>query len=447
MRRSDSKRTEFERGQAAILLVGAVCLLFLSAGIFAAFGRAMLDRGRYQRAADLAAVSAARSMRDDFDRLFEPAVDARGRPNPAHLEKREYLERATRAAVVAARRNGARLVPGAVEFPDAESFAPLTVRVRLSGPVAVRVGGAERKLRADASAEAAVGTAAAVDEVGVTGGEYGGPFAYRQGKPMRPDVAIAFDRMETAARRDGVALVIASAFRSDAEQARLYARHPDPKWVARPGSSLHRYGTELDLGPPSAYDWLAAHAERYGFVWRYSWEPWHYGYARNPRSTPDHLRGAGRPGDGRRALPSFVPAVYARPIVRAASRWSVSAALLAAQLYVESNFNPFAISAAGARGIAQFMPATARAYGLSDPENAPAAIEAQAHLMRDLLRRLAAVPLALAAYNAGAAAVERCGCVPPYPETQAYVARVLALAGAGAGGAPSTEALEVRLVS
>ena len=187
---------------------------------------------------------------------------------------------------------------------------------------------------------------------------------------MRPDVARAFDRMEAAARADGVRLIVTSGYRSDAEQAELYARHPDPKWVAPPGKSLHRWGTELDLGPPSAYGWLARNAGRFHFIQRYRWEPWHYGYTLNPRSTPDPARGAGRPGDGRSAVPSFVPAAYAAPIARAASRWNVSAALLAAQLYAESGFNPFAVSPAGARGIAQFMPGTARAYGLRDPFDA-----------------------------------------------------------------------------
>jgi soluble lytic murein transglycosylase-like protein len=133
-------------------------------------------------------------------------------------------------------------------------------------------------------------------------------------------------------------------------------------------------------------------------------------------------------------------------LARAATRWNVAAALLAAQLYVESNFNPFAVSRAGARGIAQFMPGTARAYGLRDPLDPHASIDAQAHLMRDLLRQFGAVPLALAAYNAGPGAVERCGCIPSFPETQAYVARVLGLIG-GAEVAPGSQMLEVRLVS
>jgi soluble lytic murein transglycosylase-like protein len=264
---------------------------------------------------------------------------------------------------------------------------------------------------------------------------------------MRPDVAQAFDRMEAAARADGVRLIVTSGYRSDAEQARLYAAHPDPRWVAPPGKSLHRWGTELDLGPASAYGWLARNAGRFHFVQRYFWEKWHFGYTLNPRSTPEPIRGAGRPGDGRSAVPAFVPAAYAEPIARAASRWNLSASLLAAQLYAESGFNPHAISPAGARGIAQFMPGTARAYGLGDPFDATAAIQAQGRLMRDLLRRFGTVPLALAAYNAGAGAVAGCGCIPPYAETRAYVARVLALMGEAGEVVPGDQGLEVSLVS
>ncbi len=124
-----------------------------------------------------------------------------------------------------------------------------------------------------------------------------------------------------------------------------------------------------------------------------------------------------------------------------------SDALLAAQLYAESNFNPFATSPAGAQGIAQFMPGTAAAYGLRNPYDAQRAIDAQAHLMHDLLRQFGSVPLALAAYNAGPAPVRRCGCIPPYPETRGYVARILGLlGGAGAGDAPAGGGLTVRLV-
>src|SRR6185436_8363454 len=108
--------------------------------------------------------------------------------------------------------------------------------------------------------------------------------------------------------------------------------------------------------------WLAANARRFHFVQRYSWEAWHYGFILNAGSTASQ-RGDGADGESRGpAVPDFVPARFAVPIARAAQRWNVSAALLSAQLYAESNFNPFAVSRAGARGIAQFMPGTARTY-------------------------------------------------------------------------------------
>ncbi|MGB2710584.1 MAG: transglycosylase SLT domain-containing protein, partial [Conexibacter sp.] len=273
-------------------------------------------------------------------------------------------------------------------------------------------------------------------------GDYRGPFATRQGKLMRPDVALAFDRLAAAAARDGMSLVIVSAFRSSAEQARLFAAHPDPKWVAPPGRSLHRLGTELDLGPASAYAWLAANAPRFGFTMRYRWEAWHWGFEINAGTRSVGFGAA----DGRGAIPAFVPQRFAPAIATAAQRWNVSAALLSAQLYAESGFNPFAVSPAGAQGIAQFMPATAHAYGLADPFDAARAIDAQAHLMRDLLRRFGAVPLALAAYNAGAGTVAACGCVPPYPETQAYVTRILGLLRGAGDAAGLLTGLDVRLV-
>jgi nitroreductase len=277
---------------------------------------------------------------------------------------------------------------------------------------------------------------------------------YRQGEGMRPDVAAAFDRMAAAASRAGISLLVTSGFRSDAEQAQLFAQHPDPTWVAPPGRSLHRCATELDLGPPSAYAWLAANAARFGFQKRYAWEPWHFGYLAGPapcsaagERAGSALSGGGADSTGAPSLslPSFVPGRFRDALLRSAARWNVSAALLAAQLMAESGFNPYAVSSAGAQGIAQFMPATAASYGLRDPFDPEAAIDAQAHLMSDLLRRFRSVRLALAAYNAGPGAVGSCGCVPPYPETVAYVARVLALLdGSGALLAPP---FEVRLVA
>jgi hypothetical protein len=329
------------------------------------------------------------------------------------------------------------------------------VRIRVIARRRIEVAGTGIRMTADAEAQLAPAGGTGPPASG-SGGGYDGPLAYRQGKPMRPDVAQAFDRMAAAAKRDGVDLIVSSGFRSDAEQAVLFARHPDPRWVAPPGESLHRNATELDLGPPSAYPWLAANGGRFHFRMRYEWEPWHWGYELNPRSTPrpgaTSARTAGddggSAGTGGGALPDFVPARFAPALNRAAQRWSVSATLLAAQIYAESNFNPFVTSPAGAQGIAQFMPGTARAIGLEDPFDPDQAIDAQAHLMRDLLRRFAAVPLALAAYNAGPAPVAACGCVPAIPETRGYVTRILGLTN-GAGefvGGGDNSGLIVRLV-
>ena len=272
---------------------------------------------------------------------------------------------------------------------------------------------------------------------------------------MRPDVAAAFDLMAAAARREaGLYLSVNSGFRSDAEQAVLWNANPNPKWVAPPGTSLHRWATELDLGPTAAYDWLWQNHRRFGFIRRYAWEPWHYGFGANPRDREHPAqwnKGSWEPPGGdhgriRHRLPSFVPPRFHDPIAAAALRWNVPMNLLAAQLYAESGFNPFARSPAGAEGIAQFMPGTAEAYDLDNPFDPVEAIDAQAHLMSDLLRQFGGkVALALAAYNAGPGAVERYGGVPPYAETRAYVAKILGLLG-GAGDLPVAGGFEVRLV-
>ena len=430
-------RARGEAGQATILVLGAAMALLVGALVLGSIARGMGVRNEQQRAADLAALAGARAMHDAYPRLFEPAHLGR-RANPVHLERAEYLERGRDAAQETAQRNGAQRV--SVTFPDDKTFAPVRVRVVVRDPIEIGDG---EHVEPDARAEAELAPPAGLT-FSTGAGEYDGPLAMRQGKPMRPDVAAAFDRMAAAAQRDGVSLVIVSGFRSNAEQAVLFARHPDPKWVAPPGQSLHRLGTELDLGPAGAYGWLAANAERFHFTQRYSWEPWHYGFTLNAGSASV---GFGQVADGERtrSMPSFVPARFAAPLARAAQRWNVSAALLGAQLYAESNFNPFARSPAGAQGIAQFMPGTAAAIGLENPFDAEAAIDAQAHLMRDLLRRFGSVPLALAAYNAGPARVAACGCVPPIAETRGYVARILGLLG-GAGEVVAGGGLEVRLI-
>lgn len=438
-----------ERGQA-LLLVLVIGLVIAVAGAFLfTYGQALGSRGRYQRVADLAAISAARVMRTSYPRLFEPPVLPDGVPNPLYMSKPQYLALARAAAGSAAVRNGVRLGLGDVSFPDVLSFAPTRIRVRLQTTSSLRLPGFGGRRRASvdvaARAVAAITPAAGAGAIGAliaSGGGYSGPLAYRQGTPMRPDTAAAFDELAAAARKDGLYLSITSGFRSDSEQAKLFAAHPDPKWVAPPGHSLHRNGTELDLGPESAYGWLAANAPRFGFVKRYAWEPWHFGL--DAARSADAGGSSAADGDSAESAPSFVPERWRRPLVVAANRWNVSTDLLAAQLYAESNFNPFARSGAGAQGIAQFTPGTADAYGLADPFDGAASIDAQAHLMHDLLAKYRTAALALAAYNAGQGAVDRYHGIPPFAETQGYVARILGLMNGA--GAISGSFLGIRLI-
>ncbi len=442
---SDARR---EDGQALLLALGGAFALLVAALALVAIAGAVTGKGRAQRAADLAAISAARSMRDDLPRLLAPPALPNGLPNPAHMEKLVYLLRARVAARDVARANEVMPARLRLSFPDALSFAPLRAKAVVVGEVEAH------RVEASAVAEAAAPAAAGGGAMPAlaSGGGYSGPLAYRNGEGMRPDVASAFDRMAAAARGAGLALVVDSGFRSDAEQAALFAAHPDPQWVAPPGHSLHRCATELDLGPESAYGWLAANGSRFGFVQRYSWEAWHYGFTAGPSPCSDAgnaIGAAAGGGDGALAgeagLPSFVPSRFRVPLLRSAAHWNVSAALLAAQLMAESNFNPFAVSPAGAQGIAQFIPSTAASYGLENPFDPVEAMDAQAHLMSDLIRRLGSPQLALAAYNAGPAPVEACHCVPSIPETAAYVTRILALlGGASVLVAPP---FEVRLVA
>jgi len=120
---------------------------------------------------------------------------------------------------------------------------------------------------------------------------------------------------------------------------------------------------------------------------------------------------------------------YRLDIESAAAQYDVDPALVRAIIEVESGYEPEAVSPKGAMGLMQLMPETARQYGVRNPFDPKANIDAGTRHLRSLLDRYD-VSLALAAYNAGTAAVERFGGLPPYPETRAYVARVMArLAG------------------
>jgi len=126
-------------------------------------------------------------------------------------------------------------------------------------------------------------------------------------------------------------------------------------------------------------------------------------------------------------LPARATATEIAAHVRsAATRHGVPESLVAAVISVESQFNSRAISRRGARGLMQLMPETAAGLGVRNAFDPRENVDAGARHLRDLLKRFENdLPLALAAYNAGPQAVIDYGGMPPYPETRAFVARVL----------------------
>jgi hypothetical protein len=119
-------------------------------------------------------------------------------------------------------------------------------------------------------------------------------------------------------------------------------------------------------------------------------------------------------------------AAYDPMIQSASTKHGVSADLVRAVIQVESGYQPRARSTKGAMGLMQLMPETARQYGATNPYDPRSNIEAGVKYLRALLDQFE-LPLALAAYNAGEAAVRRFGGIPPFPETQDYVRKISAL--------------------
>jgi soluble lytic murein transglycosylase-like protein len=135
------------------------------------------------------------------------------------------------------------------------------------------------------------------------------------------------------------------------------------------------------------------------------------------------------PAAGASALPAGTP--YAAQITASAKRNGIDPALLAGLIKQESGFNAHAGSAAGAQGLTQLMPGTARGLGVSNPFDPAQSIEGGARYLKQQLDQFGGdVARALAAYNAGPGAVQRYGGVPPYAETQNYVRAVQANAAA-----------------
>lgn len=122
---------------------------------------------------------------------------------------------------------------------------------------------------------------------------------------------------------------------------------------------------------------------------------------------------------------SYVPAAYSQQVRRVAAKYNLSPALLEAVVWQESRWHADAVSPAGARGLAQLMPATARSLGV-DPDDPRANLEGGARYLREQLDRFHGdLVKALAAYNAGPGRVAAAGGVPAIAETKTYVAAIL----------------------
>jgi soluble lytic murein transglycosylase-like protein len=126
---------------------------------------------------------------------------------------------------------------------------------------------------------------------------------------------------------------------------------------------------------------------------------------------------------------------YASTIEAACAKYGLNPNLLAGLIEQESHFDPTVGSAAGAQGLTELMPETASSLGVTDPHDPTQSIEGGARLLSEKLSEFGGnVELALAAYNAGSGAVQQYDGIPPYPETEGYVQKVLGYASGYEGG-------------
>ena len=127
------------------------------------------------------------------------------------------------------------------------------------------------------------------------------------------------------------------------------------------------------------------------------------------------------------------PGLYKSVIEGLSSKYDIPSKLLMSVVHSESGFNPNATSSAGAIGLMQLMPGTARDLGV-DPTDPMQNLEGGTRYLKQQLDRFGSVPLALAAYNAGPGAVKKYGGVPPFKETRDYVDKVMEGVGKYADG-------------
>jgi len=251
---------------------------------------------------------------------------------------------------------------------------------------------------------------------------------------------------------------VVSGFRDNITQARLYAnalaKYGSPEkarmWVAPPGSSNHNKGLAADLGwdggglgsaPPGVTKMLHDRAAQFGLNFPLNNEDWHI--------EPIGIRGGQQVGQGVNVPSGLAPqnvnndpedrgatigGPYGDYIRLFAAKYGYDPNILYSQMMKESGGNPRAYNtSSGAAGLAQFIPNTAKAFGITDPYNPAQSLEAQAKYMAQLKEKYGRDDLALAAYNWGPGNVDKIGGdLSKAPSSvQSYVKSVLT-------GAPSS---------
>lgn len=172
----------------------------------------------------------------------------------------------------------------------------------------------------------------------------------------------------------------------------------------------------LTLGPGAAAQEFQVYDHDYRPAEQFNPDGSRADASRPPRSSSDRSS---------TIVPGFQEAIYLPLIREAELRHQLPPRLLQALIWAESRFNPMAVSPAGAAGLAQLMPATARELGVRNRHDPAQNIEGGARYLRQMLDRFSSVHLALAAYNAGPGAVSRAGGIPRNRETPAYVRSVI----------------------
>lgn len=111
--------------------------------------------------------------------------------------------------------------------------------------------------------------------------------------------------------------------------------------------------------------------------------------------------------------------------IQYANQYGIPTDLFLRQIKAESAWNPNAVSSAGAQGLGQIMPGTASDLGITNPFDPSQSLEGAARYLRQQYDEFGQWPLALAAYNAGPGNVQKYGGIPPFRETQGYVAKIM----------------------